>query len=77
MTQLVQGHHFSAASIQLTQGLKQSPGILRRTQQVRRLHETGEFIGGEYGYVTRTAAAHEDHFAIIRYLIEKTGQLFT
>lgn len=44
---------------------QQTLGILGRAQQMRRLHQALQLIGGNQGNRTTRAAAHQNHFAVI------------
>ena len=71
----IDGGRCDIASTGTCQGGQQTFGILRRAQQMCRLHQALQLIGGNHRHRTPRAAAHQNHFAVVDRAIHQCLEL--
>ena len=57
------------------QRAKQALGIRRRSKQMRRFHQTVQFLGGNEGDIGRTAPPHNHNFLVGSHLVQHLAKL--
>src|SRR5271157_3523359 len=76
-SQLLQRQPPPLALTSLTERCRQPPRISWRTEQVRGLHQSSQFIGGNQGNVLCATTANNHHFVIIGNLVQDRSQPFS
>src|SRR5271157_967231 len=76
-SQLLQRQPPPPALTSLTERCRQPPRISWRTEQVRGLHQSSQFIGGNQGNVLCATTANNHHFVIIGNLVQDRSQPFS